>query len=109
MTKVRRVDWQSVRLARANLALLAREHPELTTKPSESNRTGWENAVEDIMGENDEQIVVRLPGSLLKRLDAYAERLRHEMAGPKWQRSDVVRLLLTRALDEAEPPKKGKR
>jgi hypothetical protein len=58
---------------------------------------------------NDEQIVVRLPGSLLERLDAHAERMRREVPGPAWKRSDVVRMLLARALDEAEPPKRGKR
>lgn len=53
-------------------------------------------------------MVVRLPKALLDRLDAHAERLRKEMPGPSWKRSDVVRLLLARALDEAEP-KRGKR
>jgi hypothetical protein len=43
------------------------------------------------------------------RVDAYAERLRREMPGPSWKRSDVVRLLLAKALDAAEPTKKGKR
>jgi hypothetical protein len=56
-----------------------------------------------------EQLVVRLPGSLLERLDAYAERMRREMPGPAWKRSDVVRLLLAKALDAAEPTKRGKR
>jgi metal-responsive CopG/Arc/MetJ family transcriptional regulator len=57
----------------------------------------------------DEQIVVRLPGSLLERLDAYAERMRREMPGPAWKRSDVVRMLLAKALDATEPAKRGKR
>ena len=57
----------------------------------------------------DEQIVVRLPGSLVGRLDAYGERMRREMPGPAWKRSDIVRLLLVRALDEVEPAKKGKK
>jgi hypothetical protein len=111
MNETRRVDWQAVRSARANLGRLAREHPELTTDPSEANRTGWENALEDTMADEnkDEQIVIRLPGSLLERVDAYAERLRREMPGPSWKRSDVVRLLLARALDDVAPSKKGKR
>jgi hypothetical protein len=29
--------------------------------------------------------------------------------GPSWKRSDVVRLLLAKALDATEPAKKGKR
>jgi hypothetical protein len=58
----------------------------------------------------DEQLVVRLPGALLARVDAYADALRREHPGPVFTRSDVVRLLLTRALDAIEPKrrKKGK-
>jgi hypothetical protein len=58
---------------------------------------------------NDAQMVVRLPQDLVDRVDAHAERLRSEQPGPKWTRADVVRLLLTRALDAAEPPKKARR
>jgi hypothetical protein len=112
MSKVRRVDWKGVRAARANLRRLAREHPELTTAPSGENRDGWERTLENAMADEtkDEQLVVRLPASLLKRLDAHAERLRHEMPGPSWRRSDVVRMLLERALSEqVDAPKRGKR
>ena len=78
----------------------------------------WERALEDVMAkekkakvegkaEQDEQLVVRLPKSLLERVDGYAERLRSEQPGPAWRRSDVVRLLLARALDDtAEKPKR---
>jgi hypothetical protein len=112
MTKKRRaVDLGAVRNARANLRRLARDHPELTGPPSEANRRGWEIDLEDVMGEEtkDGQLVVRLPKALLDRLEAYAERLRREMPGPAWKRSDVVRMLLARALDEVEPTKRGKR
>ena len=57
---------------------------------------------------NDSQIVVRLPASLVERIDAYAERLREEQPGPAWRRSDVVRLLVTRSL-ASEKPKKTRR
>jgi hypothetical protein len=110
MTNVRRVDWAAVRTARANLRRLARAHPELTTKPNEANRRAWETELETMMTDdtNDEQMVVRLPAALLERVDAYAGRLRREMPGPSWKRSDVVRLLLARALDAIEPdPKVG--
>jgi metal-responsive CopG/Arc/MetJ family transcriptional regulator len=56
-------------------------------------------------GVSEEQLVVRLPRELLERVDVYAERLREEQPGPAWKRSDVVRLLLARALDDAERPK----
>lgn len=58
---------------------------------------------------NDEQLVVRLPASLLERLDAYAEKMRRDMPGPSWKRSDVVRLLLAKALDAAEVKKPARR
>jgi hypothetical protein len=110
MSKRRPVDLEAVRLARANLRRLAHEHPELTTEPSKPNRRGWETEVEAIVDETkDEQMVVRLPGTLLARVDAYAERLRREMPGPSWKRSDVLRLVLAKALDATEPAKKGKR
>jgi hypothetical protein len=56
-------------------------------------------------GVSEEQLVVRLPAGLLDRVDAYAERLREEQPGPLWRRSEVVRMLLIRALDAVEPPK----
>ena len=111
MSKVRRVDWRSVREARENLRRIAREHPELMTKPSKTNRDSWERTLEDAMAKEtkDEQIVVRLPGSLLKRIDAYGEQLRGEMPGPAWKRADVVRLLLAKALDALAQKRTSKR
>jgi hypothetical protein len=111
VTKRRPIDLDAVRTARANLRRLAREHPELTGPPGKANRKGWEQSLEAIVADEtkDEQMVIRLSTALLQRLDAYAVRLREEMPGPSWKRSDVVRLLLARALDEAEPPKKGRR
>ena len=49
-----------------------------------------------------QQTAFRLPTELLGRLDRYAERLREEQPGISITRADVVRLLLTRSLDEAE-------
>jgi hypothetical protein len=61
---------------------------------------------------NDEQVLVRMPGSLAKRVDAYADQLRTEHAGVKFSRADVVRLLLMRAFDSSKegamPLKSGK-
>ena len=84
---------------------------ELTTAPNVANRKGWEATVEDAMADEtkSETIVVRLPASLFKQLDAYAERLREEMPGATWKRSDVVRMLIARALEQANVPKRGKR
>jgi hypothetical protein len=109
MTKRRTVDLDAVREARTNLRRLAREHPELTAPPSEANRRGWEREVEEAMAdEKNPPLVIRLPADLRARIDKYGERLKREQPGPEWNRSDVVRLLLARALDAAEP-KRGKR
>ena len=102
------VDLGAVRAAREALGKLGERYPELRGPPGEENRAAWEATLEDAMTnrEQDEQLVVRLSRSLLERVDAYAERLRDEQPGPAWKRSDVVRLLLTRALDAAETPKR---
>lgn len=105
------VDLAVVRSARASLARLAEDFPELRAPSSRCNRLRWEEVLEDMMATKksatkcgqDEQLVVRLPKALLERVDTYAERLRDEQPGPSWKRSDVVRLLLARALDSVEP------
>lgn len=57
------------------------------------------------MSDHDAQLVVRLPRELVERLDAYAARMREELPGAKFKRAEAVRVLLTRALDDAEGPK----
>ena len=52
------------------------------------------------------QTAFRLPVSLLARLDRYAKRMRDEQKGLNVTRADVVRLLLTRALDDLTYPNK---
>ena len=101
------IDLAAVRLARANLRRLAREHPELRGEPGDANRAGWERTLET-MAENDEQIVIRLPGALVERVDAHVERLRAEQPGLRITRSDAVRMLLSKALEAVEPGR-GKR
>jgi hypothetical protein len=48
---------------------------------------------------NDSQLVVRLPSSLVGRIDSFAERMRTELPGVRFARAEAVRVLLTRALD----------
>lgn len=62
--------------------------------------------------ESTTQVAFRLPDELLKRLDRHAERMRELQPGVNVSRTDVVRVLLTRALDQAEVdahPKRAKR
>jgi hypothetical protein len=49
---------------------------------------------------NDSQLVVRLPGSLVERVDDFAERMRLELPGVRFARAEAVRVLLTRALNQ---------
>lgn len=49
---------------------------------------------------NTEQLMVRVPASLLEGLDAWVEKLNASGAGPRWTRSDVLRALLVRGVRE---------
>lgn len=49
---------------------------------------------------NDSQLVVRLPGALVGRVDQYAARMRRELPGVRFARAEAVRVLLLRALDQ---------
>ena len=57
---------------------------------------------------NDSQLVVRLPGELVSRVDQFAERMRAELPGTRFARAEAVRVLLSRALDQYSS-KVGKR
>lgn len=103
------VNLADVRKARASLKKLAETYPELRAPSSKGNRAKWEELLEEeVMAGakktkvSEEQLVVRLSKSLMDRVDRYAEQIREEQPGPAWKRSDVVRLLLARALDEVE-------
>lgn len=53
----------------------------------------------DARPSNDRQLVVRLPTSLVARVDGFAEHMRSELPGVRFARAEAVRVLLTRALD----------
>jgi hypothetical protein len=57
-------------------------------------------SVKNVGGTNDSQLVVRLPGTLVDRVDDFAERMRSELPGVRFARAEAVRVLLTRALDQ---------
>lgn len=56
-----------------------------------------------------EQVAFRLPKKLVARLDEYAAQLANEQPGLTVTRTDVVRILLTRGLDAAQPKRKASR
>ena len=105
-TKVQRLDAARGRVA---LAKLARDKPELADSPQLAGAHAWLDDVERDEGDEamaddtkEIQVVVRLTKAMADRLDTHAERLRAEMPGPTWSRSDVVRSLLANALDAAD-------
>jgi len=83
---------------------LVREHRNLTSLYAQvSSRTGLSEAMCE--AKRTMQIFVRMPEDLVTALDRHLERLRAEQPGTNLSRSDVIRLLLYRALramEEAE-------
>jgi Arc/MetJ-type ribon-helix-helix transcriptional regulator len=56
----------------------------------------------DMTKEPTTQVAFRLPDSLIARLDRHVERVSKEHPGLDFSRTDAVRSLLTRALDQSE-------
>lgn len=54
-----------------------------------------------------EQIAVRLPTELLRRIEAHAARLEDATPGLRISRADCVRILLTDAVQRAEADAEG--
>lgn len=54
------------------------------------------------------QTAFRLPEELLERLDRAAEKKSSEGVGPRWGRSDIVRYLLNKGLEEMGFPMEEK-
>jgi hypothetical protein len=106
MRRRRAVNLGAVRASRARLDAIVREHPELVATNGDGV-DGWVTTLErdEAMAEDTDQVAFRLPKSLIKRLDDYAAPLEKEQAGMKVTRTDAVRVLLTRALDDVEPQK----
>lgn len=50
--------------------------------------------------EGTTQLNVNLPSELMDRLDGWVAKLNEAPTGARWSRTDVVRTLLVRALDD---------
>lgn len=120
----RTVDLAAVRASRLRLAEIAREHPELTGPSSPENAAGWAAELAELEnnamvrpkshGEPLLQVAVRLPESVIERIDAYVEKRRASLPGVQLTRADAIRFLLLRALELAdvengEPQRKNPR
>ena len=103
----KRIDWAAVREARAKLAQLVREHPELTGPPDPETVSAWEDVlradeevsmVPKLERTMTEHTAIRLPPELLARVDAYREQV-EKSSGFKPSRADVFRKALETFLD----------
>ncbi len=96
------VDLEQVKAARKTLKEIASQHPALLGEKGPENVQGWES----ILAENEMRkttlVAFRLENELLKRIDAYGERLEKQTPGLKVARVDAVRILLVRGLSEVE-------
>jgi hypothetical protein len=98
----RPIDLRAVREARRRLRAIAKAHPELTGPSGRRNRAGWEAALKEIEMAPTKQYAFRLPDQLIARLDRHVERMRAALPGLEPSRTDALRTLLSRALDEVE-------
>lgn len=107
------VDEIAMAAASARLDQLRARHPELIGAHGGQNINDWIKIIEtnekgshvaktpSDRSEN-EQLAFRFPKDLIARIDRYVTRLESEHPGLEFSRSDAVRTLLTRALDEIE-------
>lgn len=50
--------------------------------------------------DSDGVLYARVPNTLLAALDTWATRLNKAALGPQWSRNDIIRVVLTRAVEE---------
>ncbi len=116
------IDLEAVRLARKNLAKIAKEHPELV---GESSVEEWIEILEEIE-EADEmaktiQVGVRFPPEVVEMIDQFAAEttveLRKSLPGLEVNRAGAIRILVEQALrgqgyeveDSSKPRKKRRK
>ena len=95
------VDWPAVARARRKIAEITRAQPE---KAGTANVDDWTEIMKrdgDLMAET-QQTAFRLPTDLLRRLDNHVKRLQKATPGMNVTRADVVRIMLTKGLDDVE-------
>lgn len=97
------IDWAAVGRARRRLVEIKLKHPEVA---GDANKHDWIEILDkDTAMAETQQTAFRLPVELLSRLDKHAKRLQVASPGMTITRADVVRMLLTQGLDEAEKQK----
>ncbi len=103
------IDLEKVKAARKTLKEIASQHPDLLGENGPDNVKGWESILaENEMGKTT-LVGFRLEDELLKRIDAYGQRLEEDTPGLKLARVDIVRILLLRGLTEVEGPQASRK
>lgn len=114
-------DELSIAAASRRLDALASANPELVDHEAagEDNRTAWLEVLHvDEKGrspmtprskERGTQLAFRLPDELVERIDEHVKRLGRDNPGLDFTRTDAVRSLLVRALDDVEGSDKGRK
>jgi len=114
-------DEIAIASASRRLDALARSNPELVdhNATGEDNRAAWVEVLQaDAKGrspmtprskERGTQLAFRLPEELVERIDTHVKRLGRDNPGLDFTRTDAVRSLLVRALDDVEAGDKGKK
>lgn len=100
----RPVNLGRVRRALARLDALAAARGDLfdPTAAGRADLDALTLTLEESMPQ-DSRVAFRLPADILERVDRYADKLARENPGMRVSRSDAVRMLLTRALDQVLP------
>jgi len=93
------VDVARVAAALDQLDALAVEHPEAFQGRDAAAWTTILEGAQTMTPEQTYQTAVRLPVSILERVDAYTERMHREIPGAKFTRTDAIRMLLVQALE----------
>ena len=107
----RLINLAEVRAARARLEAILTEHPEVRERTAALFAADPTAEELETMAEESKNTNIRLPLSLIERLDCYVEHRRNHEPGLTFTRADAVRSLVHQGLDaweQAAAPNKGK-
>ena len=95
---------------RAELANIVARHPELTSTEAQARLDAWLTDQEQSLMSEIPVVSVRLPQDLIDRVDDFVREQERKNPGMRVERSDGIRMLLVRALDQdkATAARKGR-
>ncbi|MGH8060028.1 MAG: hypothetical protein ACREOH_22795 [Candidatus Entotheonellia bacterium] len=96
----RPLNLDKIRAGLAKLDALVEAHPELTRQDAQARLATWVRGEEARHMPVSEKIFVRMDPELVSAIDQYAERIRAEHPGFRPTRSDAIRALLYKAIEQ---------